>query len=266
MKKKHKDGRRKRFDMHKGVYVLPNFVTSLNLFFGFFSVISATQGDFVKAAFCVLIAGVFDNLDGKVARATNTTSQFGVEYDSLADLVSFGLAPGLTMFLWALQPLGRLGWLAAFLFVACGALRLARFNTQTAVVSSDYFVGLPIPAGAGMAVTTILFYDKLGWVTPEGLVNPAHRVIMLVWLFCLALLMVSTIKFNSFKKPEMFRQKNFYVLVVLIFVVTLIAMAPQVVLFFIALTYVSSGPIMKLVKIFRPPKEDKSKSEVEKSV
>ncbi|MBI9077053.1 MAG: CDP-diacylglycerol--serine O-phosphatidyltransferase [Desulfatibacillum sp.] len=266
MKKKHKDSRRKRFDMHKGVYVLPNFVTSLNLFFGFFAIISATQGDFVKAAFCVLLAGVFDNLDGKVARATNTTSQFGVEYDSLADLVSFGVAPGLTMFLWALQPLGRLGWLVAFLFVACGALRLARFNTQTAVVSSDYFVGLPIPAGAGMAVTTILFYDKLGWVTPEGLVNSSHHYIMLVWLFCLAFLMVSTIKYYSFKKPEMFRHKNFYALVTLIGLTVLIAMAPQLVLFFMALTYVISGPLTKFIKMFRPPKNEEPKSEVEKLV
>ncbi|ACL02944.1 CDP-diacylglycerol--serine O-phosphatidyltransferase [Desulfatibacillum aliphaticivorans] len=263
MKNKNKDGRKRRFDMHKGVYVLPNFVTSLNLFFGFFAVISATQGDYVKAAFCVLIAGVFDNLDGKVARATNTTSQFGVEYDSLADLVSFGLAPGLTMFLWALQPLGRIGWLAAFLFVACGALRLARFNTQTAVVSSDYFVGLPIPAGAGMAVTTILFYDKLGWVQANGQVLSGHRVLMLVLLFALGFLMVSTVKYNSFKKPEMFRNKNFYVLICLILFVALIAMAPKLVLFLIALTYVSSGPIMLLVNRRRPPKNDDSKSELE---
>lgn len=270
MKKREKK-LRKKFDLHRGVYVLPNFVTSLNLFFGFFALIAAINGRFVWSAAYVLIAGVFDNLDGKIARATNTTSRFGVEYDSLADLVSFGLAPGILMYLWALQPLGRPGWLVAFLFVVCGALRLARFNTQVEEVSSDYFVGLPIPAGAGMAVTTVLFYHKMGWekhitdAVAAGTLSP-HHYIMLILVFCLSFLMVSTVKFNSFKSPEMFRHKNFHALVAAILFLTVVAMEPAIVLFLVGVVYVSSGLIMTLYKKLRPSNEAGQDQEEPKTV
>ena len=126
--------------------------------FGFYALVSAIEGRFVHGAVAIIIAGMFDQLDGKIARATNTTSAFGVEYDSLADLMSFGVAPSIMVYLWALKLLGRIGWLAAFLFTVCGALRLARFNTQTSSSGSEYFTGLPIPAAAGLVATTILFY------------------------------------------------------------------------------------------------------------
>ena len=177
-----------------GIYILPNIFTSLNLFCGFYAVIASIDGKFVASAIAIIIGVVFDIMDGKIARATNTTSKFGIEYDSLSDLISFGLAPGIMIYLWALKPLGRIGWLAAFLFMACGALRLARFNSQVGVVSSDHFVGLPIPAGAGMLATTILFCHRFNTV---GQINP---IFILVLLYILSFLMVSTVKYNSFKK------------------------------------------------------------------
>jgi CDP-diacylglycerol--serine O-phosphatidyltransferase len=224
--------------LRRGIYILPNIFTSLNIFFGFYAVIAAVNGNFVSAAYAVYIAAVFDLLDGKIARATNTTSRFGVEYDSLADLVSFGLAPGLMMYLWALKPMGRIGWLAAFLFMVCGALRLARFNTQVGTVSSKYFIGLPIPAAAGMTAATLLLWHRL------GLDAESQRLLMLVMLYALAFLMVSSIKYPSFKNAELFRSMNFNVLVAAILVLIFIAAQPSITLFTIGSMYVVSGPLL----------------------
>jgi len=222
----------------RGIYILPNIFTSLNLFCGFYAVIAAIDGKFTAAAIAIIIGVMFDILDGKIARATNTTSQFGLEYDSLADLVSFGLAPGIMIYLWALKPLGRIGWLAAFLFMACGALRLARFNSQVGTVGSDYFVGLPIPAGASMAATTVLFCHRFNIAG-----NP---IVILILLYILSFLMVSTVKYNSFKKPELFRKMNFNVLVAVILILIFIASQPPIALFILGLTYVISGPYITI--------------------
>ncbi|MDF1594013.1 MAG: CDP-diacylglycerol--serine O-phosphatidyltransferase [Desulfobacterales bacterium] len=222
--------------LRRGIFLLPNLFTSMNLFCGFYAVIAAIDGKFITAAVAIIIAGVFDNLDGKIARATRTTSKFGVEYDSLADLVSFGFAPGLMIYLWALKPLGRIGWLAAFLFMACGALRLARFNTQVSSVSSDYFVGLPIPAAAGMSAVTVLFYHKFS-LSPQS-----SPILILVMLYALSFLMVSTIKYNSFKKPEFFRTMKFNVLVACMLIFIFIAAQPSIALFLFGVSYVGSGP------------------------
>jgi CDP-diacylglycerol--serine O-phosphatidyltransferase len=229
--------KRKKERPHRGIYILPNIFTSLNLFFGFYAIIAAINGKFVAASVAIIIGVLFDIMDGKIARATNTTSKFGIEYDSLADLISFGLAPGLMIYLWSLKPLGRIGWLAAFLFMACGALRLARFNSQVDIISSDHFVGLPIPAGAGMGATIVLFSHRIGI---EGRINP---VLILIALYVLSFLMVSTIKYNSFKKPELFKKMNFNVLVAIILILIFIAAQPSVTLFFLALIYVVSGPL-----------------------
>ncbi len=222
----------------RGAYLLPNLCTAMNMFCGFYAMIAAVNGKFVSAASAILIAGIFDNLDGKIARATHSTSQFGVEFDSLADLVSFGVAPGVLMYLWALEPLGRIGWLAAFLFVVCGALRLARFNTQVATVSSDHFVGLPIPAGAGMNAVTVLFCDRLGLV--------AHPFSILLMLYLLSFLMVSTMRYSSFKQAELIRNKSFNALVAAILVLIFIAAQPSIALFLIGVVYVVSGPVLTL--------------------
>lgn len=236
----------------KSIYILPNIFTSLNIFCGFFAIISAIDGKFATAAVAIVIAGVFDMLDGKIARATNTTSKFGVEYDSLGDLISFGLAPGLMVYLWALQPLGRIGWLAAFLFMVCGALRLARFNTQVGTVKSDHFNGLPIPAGAGMSATTVLFFHKF------GLSGSDHAIVLLIMLYVLAFLMVSTLRYHSFKKPELFNKMKFDVLVLVVLVLVFIAAQPSIALFLLGLTYILSGP---LTMIFRHKQLRQEKAE-----
>jgi CDP-diacylglycerol--serine O-phosphatidyltransferase len=241
----------------RGIYILPNIFTSLNLFCGFYAIIASIDGKFVAAAVALIIGVMFDILDGKIARATNTTSKFGIEYDSLADLISFGLAPGLMIYLWALKPLGRIGWLAAFLFMACGALRLARFNSQVGITSSDYFVGLPIPAGAGMTATTVLFFSRFGLA---GKINP---IAILILLYVLSFLMVSTIKYNSFKKPELFKKMNFNVLVAVILILIFIAAQPSIALFILGLAYIVSGPFTAIKKLKAAKKLNAETSAIE---
>lgn len=226
----------------KGIYILPNSFTLMNLFFGFYSVICSIEHNYSTAASAILIAAVFDLLDGKIARATHTQSRFGAEFDSLADLVSFGMAPGIMMFLWILQPLGRLGWLAAFLFTACGALRLARFNTNLDQPNDGFFVGLPIPAAAGMSAVTVLFILDLG-LDPE-----LHRFPILLLTYMLSFLMVSSIKYFSFKKVDLFKAMNFNVLVTMMLILILIASKPSITLYIIALGYIASGPVRFLLR------------------
>lgn len=247
----------KRQKSRRGIYILPNIFTSLNLFCGFYSLIASINGKYVAAATAIIIGVMFDILDGKIARATNTTSKFGVEYDSLADLVSFGIAPGIMVYLWALKPFGRIGWLAGFLFMTCGALRLARFNCQAGAVSSDYFTGLPIPSAAGMAATTVLFCNKFNI---SGNLSP---VIILILLYILSFLMVSTIKYNSFKKTELFKKINFNVLVSIILILIFIAAQPSTALFLLSLAYIISGPFIMIkhhkeakLKVFEAGKVD----------
>lgn len=234
---------RPRFEkdnLRRGFYLLPNLCTAMNMFFGFFSVISAINGKYSAAAYSILIAGIFDNLDGKVARATRSTSKFGVEFDSLADLISFGMAPALTIYLWALSPMGRIGWLAAFLFVVCGGLRLARFNTLAGKVDSSYFLGLPIPAAAAMNAVTVLFCLRL------GIADTVHPFVFLAMQYVLSFLMVSTIRYPSFKNAAILRKRNFNLLVTAILLLIFIAAQPPIALFLIGLIYVITGPILTL--------------------
>ena len=237
----------------RGIYILPNLFTTMNIFCGFYAVIAAVNGAINAAAIAILVAAIFDALDGKIARATHTTSRFGVEYDSLADLISFGLAPGLMTYLWVLKPLGRLGWLAAFLFMVCGALRLARFNTQVDSVKSDYFVGLPIPAAAGMLAATVMLHHRLGVGTS------ANKILILMLIYILSFLMVSSIKFHSFKKPELFKKMNFNVLVAAVLIMIFIAAQPAIALFSIGLAYTMSGPFGFLRK-YKALKKKKAES------
>jgi CDP-diacylglycerol--serine O-phosphatidyltransferase len=231
---------KERSRFHKGIYILPNLFTSLNLFFGFFAIILSIEGNFTLAATLIIIAGLCDGLDGKIARATRTTSKFGVEYDSLADLVSFGIAPAIMFYLWVLTPLGRLGWLAGFLFAVCGALRLARFNTQAGSAGNDFFTGLPIPAAAGTLATMILFCQRL------GLTESIPPVFFMLSLYGLSFLMVSTIRYHSFKKPELFRRMNFNVLVGVILIFIFVAAEHGIALFLAACIYVASGPMLRI--------------------
>lgn len=223
--------------MRKGIYILPNLFTTGSLFAGFYSMVATMNGDFRTAAIWVLVSSIFDGLDGKVARLTGTSSQFGVEYDSLADLVAFGVTPGLLMYSWALKPFGRLGWLAAFLFVVCGALRLARFNVQVTTVESKRFVGLPIPAAASMVSATVLLFYHFGWPSSY------KKLAILTLIYCLAFLMVSNFKYYSFKDPGFIKRQPFVFLVLSVLLLIIIAAEPYAMLFLLFVCYVASGPI-----------------------
>lgn len=232
--------------MRKGTYIVPNLFTTANLLSGFFGIVSAIDGKFEKAAIAILVSCVFDILDGKVARFTRATSRFGVEYDSLADLVAFGVTPGLLMYLWALRPFGQIGWLAAFLFVTCGALRLARFNVQTDTASKKYFVGLPIPGAASVVATTLLFVEHMEFALP-----PWAGVFMLVATYVLGFLMVSTVPYNSFKDFEIIKAKPLPVLFVVVAGVTIVAVNPGLMLFLMLMVYLVSGPVRYVIWLTR---------------
>ena len=229
--------RRKNHEQwRRGIYVLPNLFTTASLFSGFFAAIEAIQGNFMLACLAILASLVFDGLDGKVARATNTVSRFGVEFDSLSDLVAFGVAPAILVYMWGLQPLGRLGYLAAFLFVACGALRLARFNVQVEEVGTSHFVGLPIPAAASLVSTMILM-----WLELKGSV-PFEPWLLVIVVFILSFLMVSNIPYLSFKELGLAKLKSFNWLVGALLLFILIAIQPQFMGFVLLAAYVVGGP------------------------
>lgn len=224
--------------VHKGVYLLPNLVTTAGLFAGFYSIICALRADFHLAAISILVANVCDVLDGRLARLTRSTSRFGIEYDSLADVIAFGVAPGILVYRWALAPWGTWGWLAASLYVTCGALRLARFNVQYENVEKRNFVGLPIPAAAEVIASTVLLYYRFG---NEG-ETEKHAVILLV-TYALAALMVSNLKYFSFKESELYRRRPFSVLVAIIVVLKLLIAEPQIMLFLAFWIYAATGPV-----------------------
>ncbi len=225
----------------RGIYILPNAFTSLNIFCGFISLISAIEGKYQFAAGAILIAVIFDSLDGKVARATNTTSEFGIQYDSLADLVSFGLAPSMLMYLWILKPMGRIGWLAAFLFTTCGALRLARFNTMAEETPSAHFLGLPIPAAAMMIAATILFSIN------HSIFFDEFRMAYLLLIYSLSFLMVSSIKYQSFKKSTFFKKKKFSALVGTVLIFTFFVQDPPLMLFSVGVLYIIVSPVISFL-------------------
>lgn len=241
----------RRESLRKGVYILPNLVTTGSLFAGFYGIVASMNGRYDVAAWFILVSAVFDALDGKVARLTNTTSQFGVEYDSLADLVAFGVAPGVLMYSWALQPFGKLGWLAAFLYVVCGALRLARFNVQVDTVESKNFVGLPIPAAASMVAACVLLFYHLGG---SGTIR---MVSVLVLIYGLAVLMVSNVPYYAFKDPELLKRRPFWILVLAIVLIIVIVAQPEVMFFVIFLVYTMFSPVIALVSFWRRRQEEK---------
>lgn len=244
MRRDRKQRRRRTNSIRKGVYILPNLFTAGSLFCGFFSLVRTLQEDFYAAAILILVAGFLDGIDGKIARYTNTSTRFGLEFDSLADVISFGVAPGILVYAWALEPFGRLGWLAAFLYVVCGAMRLGRFNIQVTNVESRYFSGLPIPAAAGLIATVILVYYNLG---DTGI---SKHLPILIITYILAFLMVSTIKYYSFKDLELIRRKPFHWLVIAILVIIVVAYEPEYTLCTLFAVYALSGPCVSFI-LFR---------------
>ena len=230
--------RRARGERRRGVYLLPHLFTSANLFFGFWAVVHAFLGNADRAAFGIVLAAVCDALDGRIARLTHTTSRFGVEYDSIADTVAFGVAPAILAFTaGGMKDLGRPGFVMAFLFTVCAALRLARFNVQTSRYAGR-FEGLPSPAAALMVATTQWFvsYLRETWVGVD--VPP---VLVGVGVVALGLLMVSTIPYRSFKELDL-RQSHVTLAWVVIALVVVVAVEPSVTLFGIGLAYVGAGP------------------------
>ena len=230
----------KRLAMY--IYILPNLMTTGNLFCGFFAAIMAIRGEFLHAAYAIVAASVFDMLDGRLARLTRSTSKFGAEYDSLCDLVSFGVAPALLLYLWALQPFGRLGWIACFLFVACGALRLARFNVQINVVEGNYFQGLPIPMAAGIVASSVLAFQDLGM---ESLGNFG----LLGMAVLLAVVMVSNFRYRSFKDLDLKERMPFRYLIIGVAVLVVVALRPEVMLFVLFLSYATLGAVFGVFKL-----------------
>ena len=234
-----KETRRRR-----GSYLVPNLFTTGNLFCGLFSILAVFHGNHLNAAIAILVALIFDVLDGKSARWMNSTSQFGVEYDSLADLVSFGVAPGLLIYSSALSAHGMAGLAVMFAFVACGALRLARFNVIAPSSESKYFTGLPIPAAASVVATLVIFDRYVLQLGPH--IKP---ILILLLTLMLAFLMVSTVKYRSFKDLTFTRGRHFNYLVWAILGLMLVAALPQVMLFVACVGYAASGPIEKAVTV-----------------
>lgn len=236
-------------EMSTKFYLLPCLFTIASLFCGFYSILAAVKSDFVTAAIAIIVAAVFDGLDGRVARMTGKTSTFGVELDSLCDNVSFGVAPGLLAYFWALQPYGRYGWLAAFLYVATTTLRLARFNSQQ--TKSANFIGLPCPAAAAMISSAVLLFHSLGI---EGTVK---HISLLGLVYLLSYLMVSNHTYCSFKKNK-HKGRTFSILVGAVLLFILIAAQPEVMFFSIFVVYILSGPATDLVLWLRKRKGAKN--------
>jgi CDP-diacylglycerol--serine O-phosphatidyltransferase len=223
----------------RGIFLLPSLLTTGNLFCGLLALVLASDSRFTEAAIAIFVAMVLDMLDGKVARLTKTTSQFGVEFDSLADVVSFGVAPAFMLYAFALAPLGRAAWLGAFLFAICGALRLARFNVYAGVTDRRYFVGLPIPGAAGLVASVVLLLGNdeiprwLGAAIAAG-------------TYLVGILMVTTFRYYSFKEIDFARRRPAGVLVLVVLGVLIVATHPQWFLFLLFTAYVLSGPTRPL--------------------
>lgn len=226
----------------KAVYVLPNLLTTASLFCGFWAILAAVQGRYSEAAASLFASAVLDGLDGKVARLTGSSSNFGVEYDSLADLVAFGVAPAFIIHQWMLTDYGRLGLIACFVYVVCGALRLARFNSQIEKTDSRYFVGLPIPAAAMTLAAFVRVAEMQGWS------GGGTAVMSLIMLYGLAFLMVSTVPFRSAKAVEIRKLKSFNYLVMGVLIFSLIALQPSTVVLLGMAVYITANLTMMVYR------------------
>jgi CDP-diacylglycerol--serine O-phosphatidyltransferase len=231
-------GAEERRRPRRGVYLLPSLFTMGSMFCGYACIVYAMRGEFATAAPFIGFAIVIDMLDGRIARMTGTTSDFGVEFDSLADIISFGVAPAVLSFAWGLQPLGRVGWAAGFLFVAAAAVRLARFNIQAGSQDKRYFVGMPSPAAAGIPAATVYAY-------PWGFQSNVEAVPVLAMVIVPALLMVSTIRFRSFKNLDLQARRTYPVLLLLALGLALLAAHPELILVCLAYGYLA-GTFLEL--------------------
>jgi CDP-diacylglycerol--serine O-phosphatidyltransferase len=235
----------------KAIPLLPNFVTTIGLFFGFFSIMFSLKENFYYAAIMIFLAGFIDGIDGRIARATNSTSPFGKEYDSLCDVICFGVAPALMAYQWELSGFGKLGFLASFVYVACGALRLARFNTDTSGDGTK-FTGLPIPIAAASLASVLLVYSSMKDYEniPYAItvISSLKGIPVLAGVFFLAFLMVSTIKYPSFKHVDYIKAHPFQLLVAGVLLLMVVAYQPELMAFLLAMIFVFGGIIMNIVE------------------
>lgn len=243
--------RRRRGDhperFRRGVFLLPSLFTVGNLFCGYSCIVYATRGDYERAALFIGVAMILDVLDGFIARLTNSSTAFGVQLDSLADIVSFGLAPAILAFTWGLNPLGRVGWAAGFLFVAAAAMRLARFNIQSsspAVLDKRYFVGMPSPAAAAVIVSTVFLY-------PYPLADLQPALAALAMVLVPAFLMVSTLRFRSVKAIDVGWRRSYVALFIAAVVIAIVATDPRIALVVLSYAYLASAFIGWLITRFR---------------
>ena len=254
------DGRKVR---RRGIYLLPNMLTLGALFSGFYAIIAGMSGNFNEAGWAILIAGILDGLDGRIARLTNTQSAFGAQFDSLSDMVSFGVAPALIMFSWAFAPLGRLGWAASFIYMSCAALRLARFNVQLGTVDKRFFVGLQSPLAAGV----VTFLPWVGY--KYGLeVTPLVAYLCAILTVFIGFLMISNYNYSSFKELQFKGTVPYMVFVFVVILLVVVAQNPHEVLLSMSIAYALSGPIMwaykkrpvKAMPLEAPPKDPAKKA------
>ena len=234
----------------KGIYLLPNIFTLAALFAGFFVIVNAIQGQFATAAAAIFVAMFFDGLDGRIARMINAQSKFGAELDSLSDVVSFGVAPALLVFNWSLIHLGKVGWAITFLYIACAAVRLARFNTQIDNASSGYFSGLASPPSAAVLAAMVWVCFDNGW-HGEDLFMLLSIGSALITALC-GLLMVTNIEYYSFKSIDFRSRVPFVAVFFVILIVSIILIDPALVLLFMATTYACSGPLIRILKRLKP--------------
>ncbi|MBT4556838.1 MAG: CDP-diacylglycerol--serine O-phosphatidyltransferase [Nitrospina sp.] len=224
----------------KGIHILPSLFTTGNVFCGFYSMVAVLNEKYYLAAWAIVIGMIFDGLDGRIARLTKTTSAFGEQYDSLADIISFGMAPAFLVYSWVLNPFGRLGWMAAFLFLLCAALRLARFNVTKPEVRSQHFIGLPSPAAAVVIASIVIAFEDL-------FATRMNPFIMVMVVYILAFLMVSNIKYPAFKKFDFKKRVVFSRFLFVILFIYVLATIPRVALFILGITYAVIGPISLLI-------------------
>ncbi len=229
----------------RGVYLLPNVLTTFGLFAGFFSIILATKGQYGDAAIAIFVAMIFDGLDGRVARLTNTQSSFGEQYDSMADMLSFCVAPALLMYFWQFSDLGKVGWLGAFVYAAAGALRLARFNTQIGVEDKRYFQGLPSPAAAALIAGMVWTKQSIGVTDYDQYLTLVSWVI----LVGAGVLMVSNIRYYSFKEINLKGRSSFKLLLIATLIIIVTTLWPSAILFVFFFAYALSGLIMTMIEV-----------------
>ncbi|MDC9726669.1 MAG: CDP-diacylglycerol--serine O-phosphatidyltransferase [Candidatus Thioglobus sp.] len=236
----------KNTKIRRGVYLLPNILTTFGLFAGFFAIILATKGQYADAAIAIFVAMLWDGLDGRVARLTNTQSAFGEQYDSMADMVSFGVAPALLMYFYLFEGLSQVGWIGAFIYVAAGALRLARFNTQIGVQDKRYFQGLPSPAAAALIAGLVWTKEMIG---PSAYDDQYLVIGAWIILVSAGILMVSNVRYYSFKEVNFKGRSSFKLLLLATLILIVVSLWPSAILFIFFFTYAVSGLVLTTIEV-----------------